>query len=774
MALPLSMLRLPCLQVLLLFSLTLSGCTTTTALRIFPKWHGHHDASLESLEQSWRRRLTTNTKSKINTKINTNKGPKPPVEVPKAKTPDDHLVTELPLLDASKFPTDHWAGLLPSSPDGDNYLFYWLFAPDLTDHPDLQAQAQAQAQDDDKDIPLIIWLNGGPGCSSMDGVWLETGPFRLTQTTAPDGDDAADADHAADTDHAAAWTIDISEHSWHKAPAYVLFVDQPVGTGLSFTTSGKYATNDDQINTDFYYFFNQFLNLHSQTFLLIAQGDGDGDDGDDGDVEKEKRKIFRRPLYFSGESYAGHYIPLMMSYIREKNLNETNIDIRLSGAAIGNGWIDPYHQFSIHQAAYGHGIVDQEQVNALDEMERACLKDYVRGEETPAVCWDLFDTVIDNSAGDDDDAPYHVSPYDVRVWDKDGETTEYPDGYKIVESYLGGHSVPHGKPEIGVSYANVLDAIHASPSKKAGQRYTECNSAPSCALPDSDDGVTQEIVELLHAGLNLLFYNGVYDLVCNHVGNEKALDHLEWEHQSEFMLAKGYAWASSSASSDGNNIAIPVPIAGYIKQYENLLFLKVLNSGHMVPWDQPLASFDMIKTFLYKKDSFKTYEQNITPKAAPPEESSYDCPICPTTTTTTTSVGQPPPPPPPPNDNDNTCLACVECNDNQANAEQDGATSPSEIVKLPDDNKSTTTIRQAYYWMVGFLILGLLFVGFGCALYYYYYYFATKINRRSQVPLVNEIESSSSSSSLGLEMQTARNGSRDDDDDDVSDEGRDF
>ena len=649
------------LQVLLLCCLTLSSCMTT-ALWIFPRRQGHDNASFESLEQSWKRQLTNNTE---------------PLNVPTAKEPDDHLVTDLPLLDSSKFPTDHWAGLLPSSPDGDNFLFYWFFAPDLTGQPDLQ----------DKEIPLIIWLNGGPGCSSMDGLWLETGPFRLTQT--PDDD----------------WRIDISEHSWHKAPAYVLFVDQPVGTGLSFTTSGKYVTNDDDINADFYYFLNQFLNLHSVKFL--AQ---------EGEVEKDKRNIFRRPLYFAGESYAGHYIPLMMSYILEQNLNEANTDIRLSGAAIGNGWIDPYHQFAIHQAAYGHGIVDQEQVNALDEKELACQKSYVRGEEPPDVCYELLDDVIDNSSGDD--APYYVSQYDVRVWDKEnGKRTEYPDGYKIVESYLGGHSVPHGKPEIGVSFQDVLAAIHASPSKEAGQRYRECNSADR-DLPELDDGVTQEIVELLDdAGLNLLFYNGVYDLVCNHVGNEKALDHLKWEHQSEFLLAEGYAWASS----DGN-------IAGYIKEYKNLLFLKVLNTGHMVPWDQPLASFDMIKTFLFNKkgSSFKTYKQGITPKAAPEDS---PCPLCPS--------GSP----------EDTCPACAECssdvlysNQANANAEQD-VTSSSGIMKIPD----TTLKKMSQALMVGLLVT---VFGVGCA------YFATK--RRSQLPF-------GESSSLGLEMQTTRNnGFRDD------------
>jgi len=60
------------------------------------------------------------------------------------------------------------------------------------------------------EVPLILWLNGGPGCSSMDGLWLENGPFRLKS-----GDNG--------------WTIDVNDYSWHNAPAWILYVDQPVG-----------------------------------------------------------------------------------------------------------------------------------------------------------------------------------------------------------------------------------------------------------------------------------------------------------------------------------------------------------------------------------------------------------------------------------------------------------------------------------------------------------------------------------------------------------------
>lgn len=118
--------------------------------------------------------------------------------------PDAHLVTSMPLLPDGVFPTRHWAGHLPASNDGsDKKLFYWLFEPggdDLANIPN------------EEEIPLMLWLNGGPGCSSMDGLWLENGPFRLKKVDDDNG-----------------WTIDVNKYSWHMAPAWTLYVDQPVG-----------------------------------------------------------------------------------------------------------------------------------------------------------------------------------------------------------------------------------------------------------------------------------------------------------------------------------------------------------------------------------------------------------------------------------------------------------------------------------------------------------------------------------------------------------------
>lgn len=116
--------------------------------------------------------------------------------------PDSYVVSSLPGLNEGDFLTKQWAGQIPIPYAGvDNYggLFFWLFEPNVT-----SAKKRAEK-------PLIVWLNGGPGCSSMDGLFIETGPFRVM----PDK------------------SIAINPLSWHNE-GYLLFIDQPIGTGYSY------------------------------------------------------------------------------------------------------------------------------------------------------------------------------------------------------------------------------------------------------------------------------------------------------------------------------------------------------------------------------------------------------------------------------------------------------------------------------------------------------------------------------------------------------------
>jgi carboxypeptidase D len=427
--------------------------------------------------------------------------------LPKA---DDHRVTNLPGL-TKEDSVSQFAGHLPADPSHGGYFFYWLFE---------------SKKDSDKN-PLIIWLNGGPGCSSMDGLWLELGPFRITDK---------------------GQTVRWNKHSWHEV-GNLLFIDQPVGTGLSFTGSRDgMAKNDNMVNEHFYTFLQNFFAVHSR---YVHSGSG------------RKRT---RPIVFTGESHAGHYIPSLVRYLLQQNqeLSE-NLEIVVQGIALGNPWIDPPNQYNPAEFAHGQGIISNGQVNKLKEQERECRSLLQEGKLNNRVCMSLLDDVVDSSSIGNG---ARVVIYDSRQYS--ASSRAFPPGHEVVESYL--------------NRADVKRAIHAT---RAPQRYVECADPPYNALSHQDGkGVTEELIYILDAGIPVLIYSGQFDLICNHMNLEKVLDGLGWIGKDEWLGAQPGVWMQNNRP------------AGYNRKYKNLQSLVVLNAGHMVPMDQPEIALSMLRTFV--------------------------------------------------------------------------------------------------------------------------------------------------------------------------------
>lgn len=107
--------------------------------------------------------------------------------------------------------------------------------------------------------PLIFWTNGGPGCSSLFGLFKENGPYVIQ----PD------------------CTLKWREFGWDVGQN-IVFVDQPVGTGFSEGDDRDYAHWEAAVGSDMLEFFLQFFVLHPE--------------------------LSDAPLYLTGESYAGECI----------------------------------------------------------------------------------------------------------------------------------------------------------------------------------------------------------------------------------------------------------------------------------------------------------------------------------------------------------------------------------------------------------------------------------------------------------------------------------
>ena len=133
--------------------------------------------------------------------------------------------------------------------------------------------------------PLILWLNGGPGCSSLTGFLDEIGPF---------------------TSDLYSGNFTYNPYSWNMN-ASLLFIEQPAGVGFSITEDKNFTWDD----------------LKSSNGLKIALDD----------FFSNFSEYLNNKFYISGESYAGIYIP----YIASAILNDTSSKIQLKGILVGNG-----------------------------------------------------------------------------------------------------------------------------------------------------------------------------------------------------------------------------------------------------------------------------------------------------------------------------------------------------------------------------------------------------------------------------------------------------
>ncbi len=428
--------------------------------------------------------------------------------LPKAS---DHLVANLPGLNDN---VKHYAGLIMADSKHGGKFFYWL----------------VEKPTNPESAPLVIWLNGGPGCSSMDGLFLELGPFRL------DGKEKS--------------SIKMNPNSWHTQ-ANMLFIDQPVGTGLSYTR-GKagYAGSDEVINDHFYEFIQNFFKIHTKYVLP----DGGGT---------------TRHVYFAGESHAGHYIPNMVKHLLEKNKADAGIKVDVQGAALGNPWVDPKNQYDASELAHSLAIISKGQQNHLDEQKARCQKELRTGKYTSRTCFGLLDDII--SASTAGGLP-KVLMYDARKYVH--STRDFPPGKADVERYM--------------NRGDVRRALHVEEST---QRFRECADPPFDALAHQDGkGATTELAYVLDAGVRVLVYSGQYDLICNHLGTEAALRGLDWNGKDNWGESHPGVWQVNHQP------------AGYSRQYRNLQSLVVLNSGHMVPLDQPEVALEMFRGFLEGKE----------------------------------------------------------------------------------------------------------------------------------------------------------------------------
>ncbi|KAL3515254.1 hypothetical protein ACH5RR_022156 [Cinchona calisaya] len=193
---------------------------------------------------------------------------------------------------------DQYSGYVTVDPKAGRALFYYF------------AESQKSSTK-----PLVLWLNGGPGCSSIgSGAMTELGPFRVNK----DGS-----------------TLWHNPYAWNTV-ANVLFLESPAGVGFSYSnTSSDYITGDTKTAADSYTFLVNWLERFPE--------------------------YKTRDFLITGESYAGHYIPQLAQLILQNNKITNQTVINLKGIAIGNAYVDVETQNSgTYDYYWTHALISDE------------------------------------------------------------------------------------------------------------------------------------------------------------------------------------------------------------------------------------------------------------------------------------------------------------------------------------------------------------------------------------------------------------------------------
>lgn len=420
-------------------------------------------------------------------------------------------------------PVDNYAGFAyytdEISHEEDNKLFFWLF----------------QSRNDPENAPLIIWLNGGPGCSSLIGLFTELGPCELVSI------------------HPRSWDGSLrtvpNEYSWNEF-ANIVFIDQPAGVGLSSSEmKGPFST--DHAAYDLFLFLNALY--------------------------EEFPYLKKLPLHIAGESYGGHYVPAVAQIIVKHNSSvEDDQVIPLKSIMLGNPLVNPSlqtYKFVDMAKAAPYGFISDSVAESYGVYLEYCgkitagvcqplMRNSYTCQYAMHVCWELgISIALSNDR----------SVYDIRETCTQGTNCKSDLASEMIEEHVNS---PGFKQALGVD---------------SSYKFRTCNMELNVRFALSGDFSTDysaHIAYLLNKGVSVLVYAGDADFICNWMGNFEWIKVLKW-HQSPLYDEP------KLSPTEGNPEWGDVP--GEYYAAGDLVYIKVSGAGHMVPTDQPASAFEMAR-----------------------------------------------------------------------------------------------------------------------------------------------------------------------------------
>lgn len=383
-------------------------------------------------------------------------------------------------------------------------------------------------------LPLILWLQGGPGASGTGyGNFMEIGPVDIN--------------------------LKPRNTAWTKR-ANLLFIDNPVGAGFSYATDDSgFTTNVTGIAEDLFHVFSAFM---------------------------DKYPVFSdTPFYIFCESYGGKMTSVFADRLFTGQ-QTGQIKSNLRGVALGDSWISATDSvLTWGPFLYQYNLLDEMDLQKVMNISKATIDAFNAGDFARSTeLWGQTEEIISKTTDD-------VNVYNVLQHHVPSDFRSMTSGNKLMgklrqlyNTHVGRFQHPsltkfmNGpvKEKLGIIPENVS---WGAQSAEVFQYQSEDFMKP----------VVNYVDKLISYGLKVVVFQGQLDMICDTPGAEAWIRKLEWSGLQMFQNSPRKALYLPGQT--GNTQA-------FLKSYENFSLYYIMNAGHMVPADNGPMALQMVDQIL--------------------------------------------------------------------------------------------------------------------------------------------------------------------------------
>ncbi|KAI1954936.1 hypothetical protein LOZ12_000816 [Ophidiomyces ophidiicola] len=458
-----------------------------------------------------------------------------------------------------------------------------------------------EVRDNVRSAPLTVYLNGGPGISSMQGLFQETGPCEVI-----------------DRPGSRLRTVH-REWGWDRSSS-MLYIDQPVQSGFSYDASRE-GSLDFLTSTYTYPPTAPPTGQSPETFRKGVFSSNDGATTVNTSATAAKAiwhmlQVFLTTfpsLKFNSESadinlftesYGGKYGPAIVSHFQKQNERRRkgeiprwkSVEIKTKTLGIMQGCIDdlvqnPYYPIFAYNNTYGLRALSSNDVTAFHKRfyQPGGCKDQVEA------CRASVRSLDPDNLGNVDrvnaacfQATVTCNTDVVQIYPKIGRSS-----FDIAQSVF--NPLP---PSTYIEYLNTPEVQQAVGSPL---NFTESSNTVLNAFIQAGDHVRSDylsdLASLLDKGVRIALIYGDRDFICNWFGGQAASFAIAARSKSPLSYLSNFNAAGYAPIAVNNNYT-----GGVVRQFGNLLFARIYDAGHFIPYYQPETMFKLFDRIIQGKN----------------------------------------------------------------------------------------------------------------------------------------------------------------------------